>query len=397
MSTNHRLRLWLVLPGFFLVLQGLTPLAIDGRPFGAGKGEGEKADSSTITEVEVIRRVNLATDRALDYLEKKQIREGPNTGAWRADNNGINGLAVLAFLSRGHVPGRGKYGDTKEGKVIRPGVLTLAKRFIISKAVPYNPGNPKLPVDPKAPKEEWPLDLSIGKGHNQMYEHGLATLALAELYGQDPDPVLEDALRRAIDLIVRGQNDDGGWRYSPRSGTSDLSVAVMQIVALRAAGNAEIPVPETTIKNAIAYVRKMANPAGGGYGYAAPGAGPQTSAAGVLSLQLLGEHADPQIPRTLEYLAATIKPTWTGSGANYFYYFHYYAMQGFYQQGGKHWNEWHGPVRETLLTHQNKDGSWDAPAGTTEANLDAATKTYPTALATLVLNIYQHFLPAYQR
>jgi hypothetical protein len=339
-----------------------------------------RADSAApLTEVEVVRRVNAATDRALDYLEKKQIKEGPNAGAWRPDNNAINSLAVLAFLSRGQVPGRGKYGDTVEDGVVKPGVLTLAKKFILSK-------------QSKLKQTEGYLAIS-----GRMYGHGLSTLALAEMYGMDPDPELEEAVRKAVNLILRSQGPIGGWNYEPTATDGDLSVSVMQIVAMRAAANGEIPVPEAAIKKAINYVRGKANPAGGGYGYAGPGAGPQTSAAGCLSLQLLGAYNDPQIARTLDYLVASIRPeNWKGCGASYYYYFHYYAIQAFYQHGGKHWNEWHPKIREALLSHQNKDGSWDAPDGA-EVSLDAATKTYTTALATLVLNIYQHFLPAYQR
>jgi hypothetical protein len=368
-------------------------LALPLLSFSGAQPPANKAPATTVNEMEIVRRVNAATDRALDYLEKKQVKEGPAAGAWRADNNAINALAILAFLSRGHVPGRGKYGDTVEGNVVKPGVLTLAKKFILS-------------TSSKVPGRQGYL--AIGGG--RMYEHGLTTLALAEMYGMDPDPELEEKLRLAVTLILRSQGRQplpvrpgekprffGGWNYEPTAVNGDLSVSVMQIVALRAASNAEIPVPEEAIQRAIAYVRHKANPGGPGYGYAGPGAGTvQTSAAGVLSLQLLGAYNDPQIPKTLDWLAASVRPTWKGSGASYFYYFHYYAMQAFYQHGGKQWNEWHPGVRETLLANQNKDGSWDAPDGA-EVGVDPATKTYSTALATLVLNIYQHFLPAYQR
>jgi hypothetical protein len=57
-----------------------------------------------------------------------------------------------------------------------------------------------------------------------------------------------------------------------------------------------------------------------------------------------------------------------------------------------------------LLAHQNKDpkkddyGSWDVPAGTAEVGYAPVdNKAYSTSLATLVLNIYKHYLPAYQR
>jgi hypothetical protein len=357
-----------VVIGLFLIFRPLTtPTLGDSAVSPPPVGDGRK------TEVEIIEEITRATDRALDYLEKKQVREGPQSGSWHA-NQAFNGAAVLAFLSSGHVPGRGKYGDTIEDGVVKPGVLTRAKNYLLSAA------NPTTGY------------ISTGA----MYEHGLATLALAEMYGMDPDRRLEATLRKAVELIVRTQSPAGGWRYSPAPVDQDMSVTVMQIVALRAANNAEIPVPAATLHKAIRYVQSCGAPTGG-YGYTGPSAGPQTSAAGALSLQLLGKPDDPNIPRTLAYLQ-TIPVAWGTGGPQYFWYFHYYAIQAHYQYGGKEWNEWHPKVRDLLLKHQNADGSWDVPPGTAEANLVTAdNKVYSTALATLVLNIYKHYLPAYQR
>jgi hypothetical protein len=122
------------------------------------------------------------------------------------------------------------------------------------------------------------------------------------------------------------------------------------------------------------------------------------TAAGILSLQLLGEYSDPLIPPALEYLR-NVPIQWAVNGSvGYFFYFHYYAIQAEYQAGGDHWNNWHPQVREVLLDHQNPDGSWNAPGGN-EANPDTVgpNNIYPTAMACLVLEIYLHFLPAYQR
>jgi hypothetical protein len=317
-----------------------------------------------LTEINVVKKVRAATTRALEYLRTKQR---PN-GSWH-DNQAMNALALLAFLGRGHVPGRGPYRD----------VLEKGKQYLLTNAR---------------------ADGLIASPTSQpMYQHGLCTLALAEMYGMDPDLDLEKVLRKAVDLIVRCQAPSGGWRYQPSPTDQDLSVSVMQIVALRAANNAEIPVPAKTIENAIKYVKYCGAPTGG-FGYAGPGAGPQTTAAGILSLQLLGKYDDASIPKSLDYLA-TIPITWdnAGGGPPYFYYFHYYAVQATYQAGGKHWDGWHPRIRELLLKHQNKDGSWDVPpSGGSEAGLVTAdSKIYSTAMSCLVLDIYMHFLPAYQR
>jgi hypothetical protein len=263
------------------------------------------------------------------------------------------------------VPGRGPFRD----------VLEKGKKFLLSKC-----------------------NKDTGyASFNSMYEHGLATLAMAEMYGMDPDPDLEEKLRKAVELIVKTQSPQGGWRYSPTPGDHDLSVTVMQIVAMRAAYNADIPVPAPTIDKAIAYVRSCSH-ANGGYAYQPGGGpGPQTSAAGILSLQLLGKYDDPTIPKALAYITS-LPVVWGPGGPNYFYYFHYYAIQAHYQAGGKEWNEWHPKVRELLLSKQNGDGSWDVPPGTAEnAGTVDANKVYWTAMSCVILDIYMHFLPAYQR
>jgi hypothetical protein len=323
------------------------------------------ASAAPLTEMHVVGRVTAAVDRALVYLEDKQVKKGAQAGGWHT-NHAVNALALLSFMGRGHVPGRGPYRD----------VLERGKQYLLrtQRADGYT---------------------SFGT----MYEHGLATLALVEMYGTDPDPELEEKTRKAVDLILKCQAPQGGWNYGPSPQNGDLSVSVMQIVAMRAANNAEIPVPAEQIERAVKYLHDHAHPQGG-YGYQGPAQGPQTSAAGALSMALLGHPDDPNIPRTLDYLAA-FRPSdtkWAGYGVQYFYYFHYYAMQAHYQAGGKHWNEWHPAVRELLLANQNKDGSWDVPPGTAEAEGTVGpNKVYWTALASLILEIYMHFLPAYQR
>ncbi len=106
-----------------------------------------------------------STDKALDWLESKQIKQGENAGAWNT-NQAFNALSMLAFMSSGHTPGRGKYGDVIEDGVLRPGVLSrVAKSTCCRRAQPTGY------ISSRA-----------------MYEHGLATLCLAEMYGWTPTP-----------------------------------------------------------------------------------------------------------------------------------------------------------------------------------------------------------------
>jgi hypothetical protein len=300
-----------------------------------------------------------ALDRGLEYMASKQ---NAVTGSWHERNQAVNALALLAFMGRGHVPGRGPYRD----------VLDRGKKFLL------------------ATHGRLPDYLSYGT----MYEHGLATLALAELYGMDPDPAIEDRLRRAVALIVRTQSPAGGWNYEPMPAEGDLSVSVMQIVALRAAMNAGISVPKAVIDKTIPYVLSHADRAGG-FGYNEPGRGPGTTAAGVVSLQLLGQYDHPAVHKGLDHLGS-YPVVW--GGQPYFYYFYYYSSQARYQAGGKYWDDWHARIREMIMAKQNTDGSWSLPPGSTETErVVDGNRVYWTAMACLVLDVYMHYLPAYQR
>ena len=331
---------------------------VPGAGVACGQGPVPLA-ADPLTEAAVVAKVEKTLDRSLKYLASKQLPDG----GWH-NNQAVNGLTVLAFLGRGHVPGRGPYAE----------VLENAKRAILRGQ------NAK------------------GLFGGTMYEHGIATLAVSELYGMDPDPLLEERLRKAVALIVSAQSPAGGWRYNPTPTDQDLSVTVVQIVALRAANNAEIEVPAQVIDRAIGYIRACVVENGGGYGYQGKGGRtPQTTAAGIVSLQLLGQYDDPSIPPALEFLNK-VPIEWKGGQVNYFYYFHYYAIQAQYQTGGESWNAWHPKIRELLFSRQNGDGSWDVPEGTAEqSGTVGPNKVYWTAMASLILEIYMHYLPAYQR
>ena len=356
---------WFV--AFLLVLGAIEPAAQETPEVPDAQGAPAKAATAEIlSDTRHIERVRAAVDKALAYLANQQRDDGAFDG-----NNAPNAMALLAFMGRGHVPGRGPYAD----------VLEKGKRFIL-----------------RSQNEDGVFVPERTASSGPMYQQALATLAMAEMYGMDPDPELEEKLRKAVDLIVSCQADNGGWRYHSSAGDHDLSMTVMQIVALRAANNAEIGVPESTIEKAVAYVRSC-NIGGGGYSYQ-PGGGPspQMSAAGTVSLQLLGYFDDPTIPPALKHLSGIPVAWGTDGGVSHFYYFHYYAIQANYQAGGAYWADWHPRVRELFLENQKPDGSWDnVPGGSENAGLAGVNNVYWTSMASLVLEVYMHFLPAYQR
>ncbi len=180
-------------------------------------------------------------DMGLEYLYKNQLPDGSwmdhvgrkvhyNYECHLARHVGVTALAGMAFLSSGSLAGQ---GPRRRYCV----AVRKALEFIMDHADPTG------------------FVTAFG---SRMYSHAFATLFLAEAYGTSvhPDAArLRDTLRRAVRLIVRAQNDRGGWRYMPQSRDSDMSVTVCQVVALRAARNAGIQVPKATIDAAVKYVR----------------------------------------------------------------------------------------------------------------------------------------------
>lgn len=350
----------------------LTPIPGQSQPPGQNQAPGQSKPTGSAMRAEmplddaaVIARVEATLDRALAYLADRQNRDG----SWRCGygiNNAVNGLAILAFLGRGHLPRQGPYGAT----------LDRGKDYIL------------------ATQRADGLFQSPNPSNGSMYEQGLSTLAMVELHGMVADPRLDDAVRRAVGLIIRAQSPPGGWRYQPDSKDADISVTVMQLVALRAAQNAGLAVPQPTLDRAVAYVLKC-QAKDGGFGYQpGNGSGPARTAAGILSLQLAGKQDSQEIGRALDYLNKQ-RVEWNGE---FFYYFHYYAIQAQYQAGGATWNSWHPVVREMLIKEQNENGSWDIPPGDGHENrANEGDKIYATAMSCLVLEVYLHYLPAYQR
>jgi hypothetical protein len=248
---------------------------------------------------------------------------------------------------------------------------------------------------------------------SRMYGHGITTLALAELLGMSTSPEQDEQIRtrcqRGVELILRAQivpKDPiyhGGWRYTPDSRDSDLSVTVWQTMALRAAQNAGIPVPKTAIDDAVAYIRRSYHAANADRSRKSPAAQTggtfsyqpnrmegriSSTAQGLLALQVCGQYDCPEVRGAADRLQITPpepKESW-------FYYGLYYFAQGMYQRGGTQADQAAKHVSQILLPIQQLDGSWIGNSQERQAG-----PIYSTSLAVLSLAVKYHLLPIYQR
>ena len=233
-----------------------------------------------------------------------------------------------------------------------------------------------------------------------------ATLALSEVWGESSrGDEIRDALKQAVGVILRNQTRRGGWGYYPDRGINydDVSITVMQIVALASAKEAGILVPDETIQNAIRYVRGCQNP-NGGFGYTDP-RDPKfaRSAAGVTSLLMAGDRKSEDVARGLKFLHGYGGSAFNPRSAMYmlnhdwFYYGHFYAVQAMYQSSERNYLTWY-PLRDALIDMQDSDGGWRGgipPRTLTKIATDQ--DSYCTPMAILILGVPYRYLPIYQR
>ncbi len=288
--------------------------------------------------------------KGLAYLARTQTRNG----TWNAQYGSepaLVALALLAMLAHGDDPNAGPYAEN-----IRRGL-----DYILEKSNRDN-----------------------GYIGSSMYNHGFATLALAECYGHVNDDRIGPALKRAVDLIVTSQkrNAVGGWRYSPESRDADTTVSGAQMVALFAARNAGIGVPERAIERGLEFYRSCQS-GDGGFGYTgASGSGRPTTAIGATVFALARRKQSGEFRAAMRYLHDT-----GGSDRMDSFYCLYYAAQAFFHESAEAWDAWNRVNIRVMTETQGSDGSWQGDEG----------PAFCTATALLSLALNYRYLPIYER
>ncbi|MEN6448865.1 MAG: hypothetical protein ABFC96_00100 [Thermoguttaceae bacterium] len=287
-------------------------------------------------------------------------------GAGSRADSAITGLAILAFLASGHTHLDGPYHED-----IRRGIEYLMR-------VQAADGN--LAGDAAA--------------FEFMYSHAIASCAMSEAYGMTRDPRLQDPVRRAIGYSVAAQDRvGGGWRYRPGD-PGDTSQLGWQLMSLKSAELAGIPIPDATRQGIVRYLRSVSSGRYGGLASYRPGeeATHSMAAEALVCWQFLGlprEH--PACNEAGDYLLG--EPP-SSSRSNVYYW--YYATMGMYQLQGVHWQRWNEALRTALVSRQVKSGPL---AGSWNNNDDLwggyGGRVYTTALSALSLEVYYRFLPLY--
>ncbi|MEM1353435.1 MAG: prenyltransferase/squalene oxidase repeat-containing protein [Planctomycetota bacterium] len=339
-----------------LCLFALPAFSQDAEP----AGEGAAPAAQDVSFVEVTPELEEAIEKGLAFLAEQQNADGSFTAdRYGGAHVGVTAICGLAFLAHGELPGRGEYGH----------VVEKCLEYILANA------------------QESGLLASEHVSHGPMYGHGFATLFLGELYGATQDDDLRDALVKAIRLIVKSQNPEGGWRYQPLPFEADISVTICQVKALRSARQAGIDVPKETIDNAIAYVKRCQNPNDGGFRYMAGGGSSAfpRSAAGVAALYYAGVYEGDAIKDGIDYLERQIASNNDRGGHEF--YGHYYCSQAMFIAGGEHWARYFPYIRERMLREQNNNGGWDSPHGS----------SYASGMTLINLQMPYRLLPIFQR
>ena len=212
--------------------------------------EGALGDTTVMAKLGGTEQTETAVDRALEFLAGVQSEDGrwdlsEHGGASKHDM-AATGIALLAFYGRGE-----RHDEACQYRqVVQKGMQWLVDQ-----------------------QDKSDGDLRGTKPRGDMYDHGIASLALVEAYGVTEDGELRARAQSAINFIAAAQHEEGGWRYQPGQ-RGDLSVSGWIIMALASAQMSDLKVDAATLDGAGRFLTAVSSGKDGGVGArAGPGGG----------------------------------------------------------------------------------------------------------------------------
>lgn len=323
-----------------------------------------------------------AVSMALKWLAEHQNKQngswtlahGPdNPGNRQSSFNAATGMALMCFLGAGQTHMEGEYKE-----VVFGGLSFLIKNMKFQKGL-----------------GSWYVG-GGSKGLDDMYAHGIATIALCEAYGMTRDPALVEAAQSGINFLDYAQNPTtGGWHYSPK-GLGDTSVVGWQMMALKSAAMSGLTIDLDVVRRANLFLDAMSWEEGTSYHYSFDSVAKKAkynascTACALLCRMYSGMKKDHPTVKAIVAKFDKAGPSRTGT------YYNYYATQVMKQYGGPEWDRWNVRMRDQLIGLQSQSGpstgSWYWEDGHSTAS---AGRFYTTCMATMILEVYYRYLPIY--
>ncbi|KAA1262551.1 hypothetical protein LF1_51170 [Rubripirellula obstinata] len=290
--------------------------------------------------------------------------------------NSATAMALLPFMGAGQTHVKGDYRS----------VVYRGLKFLIQNGKAGNLNG--LPV------------LDFTGGNSNMYDQGLATIALCEAYAMTEDPELLYPAQAAVNFVAAAQCSDGGWYYQPRQRDGgDTSVTGWQVMALKSAHMGHLLVPPKSVQGSILFLDKVGSKEGDIYGYRSrikkATNRPGCVAVGLLCRMYTGwDKTHPGIVKGVGHLSKI------GVDKRDIYY-NYYAAQVLRHYGGKDWDKFNVELRDWLVETQAQGrgdkGSWFFPKSKSHRGPLEGGRLASTAFATMILEVYYRHMPLYAK
>ncbi|MDB5332939.1 MAG: WD40-like Beta Propeller Repeat protein [Phycisphaerales bacterium] len=319
-----------------------------------------------------------AVDRGLAWLASVQDDDGhwgyiPDESRARRRQRsqhdmGLTGLSTLAFLAQDHRPDKaGPYRQT----------VGRSLDYLLSQQLPDG--------DLRGPTPGGSSDQA------NLYDHGIATLAIGEAALMTRDPRYVEATLRAARFIVAAQDDaTGGWRYLPKQ-AGDSSVFGWQVMALHSAEQLGFEIPDSTRRGMLKFLDITSS---GRHhmlaGYLPRGAPTATMTSQIVfSRMLLGQQLnEAEIKEAGDFLRR--QPPDPNDADIYYWYYASLSMQ---QMQTPTWKAWNEQTRDLLIRMQHKDGDHAGYWDTNVRRGDRGGRVFTTSIATLTLEVYYRYMP----
>jgi len=320
----------------------------------------------------------LAVAKGLAWLAKQQKSDGSwvYDGSHKDEVIAATGMSLLPFLAAGQTHKAAK--DPKDNKYQKQVAAGLA--FLI-----------------KSQKSDGSF-----KGAGNMYSHAIGAIAICEAFGMTTDKaLLRSPAQAAINYIMAGQGVNGSWGYQAKA-NGDTSIVGWQLQALQSAKLCkDLVVRKEVIDKASKFLDSVAQGSSKAtYGYSTPGAGPTTTAVGLLCRYYVdgwgSQH--PGMNAGVEFLVKTWSPE---KAKSYDMYYYYYATQVMHFFEGDTWVKWNTAMRDMLIKLQLTDaakatnGSWDPDKAPWMGS--GCGRLGTTCMALLTLEVYYRHIPLYRR